>query len=365
MTYSRENLQDLSRRLESELPIESSSTHLRRNLYTPFSRTLAAAVYGLHDHLDWRTKQMFPQTCDDDVLENIHADLWLQGDTRNPAVAAQGTAVVRGLKLSTIPAGTSFNRNDGMIFTVMHGVTISESGSATVRLIAQTPGKDGNTNVGSSLYLANPISGVEKTAVVVAISGGAELETLDELRQRIIDSRKQGGAVGRTSDWVRWAKEVSGVTRAWAAPKLSGVGTVTVYFLRDNDDVIYPDAAEQKKVETYLRQTGLPFGEIYAVSPIPKLLNFRIHLEVDTLEIRQEIEASIKDALTFNASPVAYDANGDLDLPPHGNIVYLSNLNKAIGNVSGEYSYTLYEPNADIQLKVGEIPDLGGIVWIP
>ena len=69
MPYETESLAALNRRLAAELPITGSGTALRRNLYTPFARALAGAVHGLHGHIEWRTRQMFPQTCDDDVLD--------------------------------------------------------------------------------------------------------------------------------------------------------------------------------------------------------------------------------------------------------------------------------------------------------
>ena len=71
MPYETESLAALNRRLAAELPITGSGTALRRNLYTPFARALAGAVHGLHGHIEWRTRQMFPQTCDDDVLEYL------------------------------------------------------------------------------------------------------------------------------------------------------------------------------------------------------------------------------------------------------------------------------------------------------
>ena len=364
MPYARESLTELNRRLEAELPLANSGQALRRALYYPFARSLSGAVYGLHDHMAWRTRQMFPQTCDDDVLESIHVDLWLQGDKRNPAVAAQGKATLKGTADTDIPAGTLLNRNDGLQFAVITGVSIGAAGTVDVDVIATTPGIVGNASVGELLYLANPIAGVETSVKVVAISGGTDIESLSDLRQRVIDSRKLGGAVGKTADWVRWAKEVSGVTRAWAAPKLSGAGTVTVYFVRDGDAVIYPNAAARAEVQAHLEHSALPFGEIYAVAPVPKAINFSIKVEPASTEVKASVTAALEAVIKNNVSPVAYDEAGDLILPATGATILVSHLRQAISNATGEYDHELIQPAANVQLNVGELPTLGSIEWV-
>ena len=47
MPYDKESLPELNRRLETELPRANASPALRRNLFTPFARALAAAVHGI------------------------------------------------------------------------------------------------------------------------------------------------------------------------------------------------------------------------------------------------------------------------------------------------------------------------------
>lgn len=363
MPYDRESLPELSRRLNAELSQSTSSNVLRRNLYTPFAKALAGAVYGLHDHLDWRTRQLFPQTCDDEVLLNLHVDLWLQGDSRNPAVAAQGIILVRGIAGTEINPATVFNRNDGQQFAVSQRAEIGVNGISEVQVIALMPGKEGNTKSGDAVYLANPIAGIETTATVKVINGGTDLESIEDLRQRVIESRKLGGECGKTADWVRWAKEVSGVTRAWAAPKLCGAGTVTVYIVRDHDEMIYPDAAACAEVQKHLERTALPFGEIYVVSPYPQTIDFSIKVEPDTAAVRLAVRQALQAVIENNVAPVAYDVAGDVILPAKGGTILLSHLRQAISNATGEYNHVLHSPIADIQLPVGTIPVLGQIEW--
>lgn len=364
MPYDRESLPELSRRLEAELPRANSAPWLRRALYLPFARALAAAVHGIHEHIDWRTRQMFPQTCDDDVLENLHAGLWLQGSRRRSATPAVGKVVFKGAGGTAIPKGTLLNRNDAAQYAVLEGVTIGSGGTVTAGVCALLAGEAGNTGTGALLRLANPIAGIEGTATVAYLSGGSDLESIAELRKRIIDSRNLGGEVGRLRDWVRWAKEVPGITRVWAAPKLGGAGTVTVYVVRDHDNSIYPDAAELKTVQQHLEQTALPNGEIYVVSPTPKPVNFRIRAIPDTPEVRASITAELTRVVEANAAPVAYGENGELVLPAKGHTIPRSHLTQAISNASGEYDHQLLEPAADVVCNVGDLTTVGDIQWV-
>lgn len=363
MPYDTESLAELNRRLQSELPLSGSGEVLRRNLYTPFSRALAGAVHGLHGHIEWRVKQMFPQTCDDDVLETLHAPLWL-GSGRLPAVPASGKATIKGNREAVIPKGTLLNRRDGTVFVVKTGVTIPSSGTVAVELIAETAGVNGNTAPGEKLTIANTISGVESEVITSGIAGGSDMESIASLRERIIDSRKNGRDVGRTSDWERWTREVPGVTRVWPAPKLSGIGTVTVYIMRDNDTRPYPQGAELQAVQKHLEHSGLPFGEIHVVAPTPRNVDFRIKIIPDTPEVRQAVQTALANLLQESAAPVAYDRHGDLALPAKGHTIPRSHITQAISNAVGEYDHQLIAPAADITFEVGQLATMGNIQWI-
>lgn len=365
MAYDRESLLELSRRLEAELPSENSGKALRRSLYLPLARALAGAVHGMHDHIDWRTKQLFPQTCDDDVLENLHAPLWL-GITggRKAAVAATGKVIIKGIVGAIIEPETLLNRNDGQVFVVKDGAEIPISGSVAVAVIAQEAGVAGNTAAGVELSLVNPIAGVETVCAVVMIDGGSDIESIDLLRERIVERRQNGADVGRTVDWVAWAKEYPGVTRVWAAPKLAGLGTITIYFMRDGDADPYPDQDAQRELENYLNRTGLPFGEIFCAAPKKRLLNPTIQIKPNTITTQAYCQAAIEALIKNHASPVKYDDDGYMPLPITGITIPRTHITQAISNSLGEYDHVLISPEDDVVCKVGELLELGEITWI-
>lgn len=363
MPYETESLAELNRRLSAELPLSGSGQVLRRNLYTPFARALAGAVHGIHGHIDWRVRQMFPQTCDDDILETLHAPLWL-GEGRLPAVAASGKGTVKGNAGAMVPQGTLLNRSDGAVFVVKTGVTIPDAGKISVDLVADTAGAAGNTAVGEKLTIANTISGVESTVETDGISGGSDIESIESLRERIIESRINGKDVGRTTDWARWAREVPGVTRAWAVPLLSGIGTVTVYFMRDGDSDPFPNEEEQRKVQIHLEKTGLPFGEIIATAPKKRVLDMQIQIKPDSLENRHSVEAKLKALISRHSAPVQYDIDGYVPTPVTGITIPLTHFSEAISTAPGEYDHVLQSPISDVSCNVGELLELGKITWL-
>ncbi|MDD4952837.1 MAG: baseplate J/gp47 family protein, partial [Desulfovibrionaceae bacterium] len=100
-------------------------------------------------------------------------------------------------------------------------------GAASAPVDAVEAGTGGNESAGVSLTLTSPVSGVQSTAAVAAggITGGADQEADEALRARLITRIQQSPHGGAGYDYVAWALEVSGVTRAWCYPEHMGLGT--------------------------------------------------------------------------------------------------------------------------------------------
>jgi uncharacterized phage protein gp47/JayE len=83
----------------------------------------------------------------------------------------------------------------------------------------------------------NTIPNVQSVVVVDAnkLVNGSDIESIPDLRARLLERIQNPPSGGAAEDYVAWALEVPGVTRAWVYPKEMGAGTVTVRFVRDND----------------------------------------------------------------------------------------------------------------------------------
>ena len=69
------------------------------------------------------------------------------------------------------------------------------------------------------------------------LAAGSDAETDESLRARVLRRIQKPPQGGAGYDYVAWALEVPGVTRAWVYPAEMGLGTVTVRFVRDLEQV--------------------------------------------------------------------------------------------------------------------------------
>jgi hypothetical protein len=149
---------------------------------------------------------------------------------------------VTGSSGALVDAGQLYQLPDGRRYKVTAAVTLVD-GTANLALEAEDVGALGNVAAGT-LTAVTPVLGVNASAVIGAdgIVGGAELEELEALRGRVQAAFKNPSKVGNGDDFVEWALEVPGVTRAWALPRWMGPGTFGLAFVRDGDLDIIPTA---------------------------------------------------------------------------------------------------------------------------
>ena len=364
MAFDLKSLPELNRQAQAELPLSGASPALRRNLFTPLARALAGSQHSLQHFGVWIYKQIFPATCDPDVLEQVHAPMRLR-EGRKSAQAASGYALLLGNAGVSIDAGNVLNRSDGVSYTIPTGAIVASDGTCAVRIVCDVAGLLGNLESGATLTLANPISGVDNQVQILApgISGGADIESIDELRERVKAEWAQPGEIGIDLDYEAWAKEVAGITRAWALPKAFGPGSISVYVMRDNDPTPYPDASEVAAVAAHLQDSANPFGEIYVFAPVKKLQNYTIAVTPNTPQVRAAVTAALKALHAEKSAPVAKDGYGRTLNPLVGITIPSSQIREAISAAAGEYAHQLLAPTGDIICAIGEMSELGTITW--
>ena len=278
--------------------------------------------------------------------------LW--GITREPAAAATGTVTFTVQAGAVVPSLTLLQALDGVQYqTTADAVVVGTV--ATAPVAAVVPAAAGNRAAGQSLACVSPLSGVQPTATAGLLSGGADVEKDDALRAHLlarIQNPPQGGAA---SDYVAWAREVPGVTRAWVYPKELGDGTVTVRFVRDNDGTgaaIIPDSAEVLTVQNYIdarRPVGM--SGLYVLAPAAVPLNFTITgLVPSTLAVQAAVQAELQDLLQREAVP--------------GGTLLLSHIRAAISAAAGENDFVLTAPAANVVNTTGNMSTMGAITWL-
>src|SRR5580765_5056827 len=185
-------------------------------------------------YIDWLALQLLPDTAETEWLDR-HGDIWLvkaDGTTgRKSATYAEGVVTATGLQGIDVPVATPMSAL-GVNYETTADVVIG-AGPTNISVRALDAGSIGNMSEGDGIDFSSPISGVDSTATVVVMEGGADTETDDQLRARILFRIRNPPMGGDQADYIIWTMSVPGVTRAWAAPE-QGPGTMTIRFLMDD-----------------------------------------------------------------------------------------------------------------------------------
>lgn len=347
MAFTRPTLAELVDRIESDFisRLALSGAVLRRSMVRVLSRVIAGAAHMLHGHLDWIARQVFPDTAEDENLLRWGRLFAIEPTT--PTFAA-GSVGLTGANGNTVPAGSVLVRADGVEYTTDADATIS-SGVASVAITASVADEDSNCDTGVELTFQSPVSGVDAVATVDVdgIEGGTDEESSDDYRVRVLERLRAAPHGGNEADYVAWAKEVAGVTRAWVYRLEDGAGTVTVRFMRDDDVSPIPSAGEVTDVQDYIETKRPVTADVTVEAPVALPVNYTLHLDPDTTAIRTTVTAELTDFHSRETEP-------GVDLP-------ISHIRTALGNAVGDGDYTLASPAADVTVTTGEIPTLGTI----
>ncbi len=350
MPFARPTLSNIVARIKADI-----ETRLSTGKLTPMSFlsiiavALGGSVHLLHGHIVWATRQLFPDTAEDEFLARW-ASIW--GIEKTAAVYATGNITVTGTNGTVILTGTRFKRSDVAFYVSTASATIA-GGVATFAVKAVNAGTTGNAEAGTSLSLVNSQSGVNADAVVAAggITNGEDSKSDESLRARLIDRIQQPPHGGALFDYVKWAKEVNGVTRAWAYPLAMGPGTVTLTFVLDGEEDIIPDAGKVEEVQDYIDgPTRRPVtASVTVFAPTAVELDFTIALSPNTSEVRESVEESLRELLKRDAEP--------------GGTILISRIREAVSVAAGESDNSVTVPAANVTHTAGQIAVFGEITW--
>ena len=356
MSYDRPDLTTLIERATADIEsrLTGADARLRRSNLNVMARVHAGGMHGLYGYLDWLADQILPDLADDELLDR-HASIWLKNG-RLPGAYAVGQVLATGTDGAVIEVDTLWKRADGTMYATETEATIA-GGQALVTVVAVEAGQAGNAMAAVLLTLDSPIVGVNASANVTAgaLTGGADAEDDDSLRARLLARIKEPPQGGSKADYVTWALEVPGVTRAWCYPEEMGDGTVTLRFVRDDDASLIPDVNEVAAVQAYIDALRPVTSHLFVVAPIADPLAFQIQLTPATVAAKAAVEASLRDLLLREAEPEGGTGEGR---------VLLSHLREAISLATGETDHVLVSPVADITPAAGHMVTFGSIAWL-
>jgi uncharacterized phage protein gp47/JayE len=315
-------------------------------------------------YIDWETKQLLPDTAEDEWLER-HANIWLvnaDGSVgRKGATLAYGTVTMSGTAGVIIPSGTILGYSTDLQYETTEQITLGAT-ATTVPVRATTAGTIGNRLAGDTLSLPSSILGIADDATVVDIDNGVDQESIDDLRARVLLRIQQPPMGGDANDYVIWATAVAGVTRAWVSTEM-GVGTVTVRFMMDDLRLAQEGIPLQSDILTVtdyidtVRPVALK--DRWVLAPVPEPIDFRIvNLSNDTPSVRAGIETAVRAMLREKAAP-AHIINGIMQ---SAEMIYAAWVSEAISSVAGVENFTLVMDDHEMPYP-GSIAVLGTIIY--
>jgi hypothetical protein len=160
-----------------------------------------------------RALQAFGLTATGSDLDDRGAEY---GVPRKPATAAEITAELPGLDGTIVPTDEKFTGDPNGIEYSTVGDVETSGGVAALTLIAKTLGVDGNLTNTDTLTIREQIPGMETVANVTGtIETGADEETDDDYRIRILFEIQSTCGGGNATDYKKWGEEVEGVKRVF------------------------------------------------------------------------------------------------------------------------------------------------------
>ncbi|MEE4750257.1 baseplate J/gp47 family protein [Pseudomonas alliivorans] len=334
--------------LVNRTQVDLAGDALRQSDARVLSRAHSGAAYGLYGYQNWIADQILPDTADEETLER-QAILRLR-QPRKPAQPATGSVRFVAAAGAVLDADTILQFSDGRFYRVTQGVT-TVAGNNTTTVEAVDAGALGNADAGQVMTVVQPVEGIDSSFTVIAdgLTGGIARESTESLRARVVRSYRVIPHGGNQDDYVTWALDVPGVTRAWCVRRYMGPGTVAVFFMRDDDASPTPDADQLAQVAAYIEPLRPVTAELYVLAPVQKPVTYTISLTPDTTAVRAAVQAQLVDLHNREAGL--------------GETLLLTHIAEAISRATGETDHVLISPTANVTAAANQLLTVGGILW--
>lgn len=355
MPFARPTLADLVTRIRSDfrgrLGLEGQL--LRRTMTDVLAAVWAGGAHLMHGHLEWIASQLRATTAEREYLLE-DAAIW--GITPTAATFATGQATATGTNGTVIPLNTVLVHSSGQRYRTTAAATIA-SELATLSLEALVAGDEGNLDAGELVTFESPIAGVNSAATVAGagLAGGNDVEGTEEVRDRLLLRLREPPTGGSDQDWVGWTLSVAGITRAWVYRHESGLGTLTVRFMKGENGDVFPVAADVTAVQSKLDAERPTTATPTAAAPTALNVNFTIAVVPNTTAVKNAVTAELKDLFDREGEPGDGAGRGT---------IFLSAIRTAIGVAEGLTNYTLTVPAADVVPALGQKPVVGIVTYV-
>lgn len=308
---------------------------------------MAAQVQALYIYADWVKKQCFPQTAENEYLDR-HGKM--RGLTRNAAVKAEGTIrfyIPEILETDTqIPAGSVCMTADSAEFITVNDAKIPAGRLyADVPAEAKTAGNAGNVQAGTVTVITAPPVGVTGCTNIDAFRGGADAESDEEFRERIIASFNKLPNGANTAYYEKAALDVDGVAAVSVVPRARGTGTVDVYI---SSETGMPSAALITEVGNMLDAAREICVDVDVFAPETVEVPVSVKLKTASGYVFEDVKEAVESTVREYFSGERLGEN-----------ILCAKLGSLVFGTDGVENYLLAEPLQDLTVGADELPVLG------
>lgn len=356
MPFTRPTLQELTDRARADIAAGLGTVAVvRRSVEDALAVAIAGAAHSLHEHIVFSSRQIFPDQADGDFLLRWAS---LYGLATKPATFSTLQFSGTGEQGAVLPAGAEISAG-GLTFTTTADATPTD-GAFVVEAKALLPGASGNLAPLTSAKLVTASVGIGSNLKVAStVIEGENVEPIESLRERLIDRIKVPPSGGKTSDYISYARSVSGVARAWVFPNWLGEGTVGVSFVEENNKL--PSAAKVAEVQAAIDAVKPVSSEVFVFAPDPKVIDFEIALKPNTEAVRQAVAAELADL--FEREAQVSGAWKSVTERYAGSLA-LSKVSESISLAAGEQEHKIRSPKKNIEIVAGGLIQLGNLTFL-
>lgn len=308
--------------------------------------TSAEALFELYLYQRSLAEELMPDTAQDYLAR--HGDIW--GVPQIAATFAIGNVLLTATPGADIPAGVLFSDSSGAQWVSTAQVTVPAGGVATIPVQATVAGAAGDVAAGASLALVSPLNGVAVQSAVVdpsGLAGGADAESLDAWRARILLRIRTPGAGGSAHDYVRWAK-AAGAAYVGVVPGWVGAGSVGVIVAMAGPAAATP--AQVAAIQAYINNLAPVTANVVVLAATLQAVPVTLWVSPDTVAVQAAAQQAL--ALFFSQ-------NAEIG----GTITY-SGLDGAITTGSGDVEQFISVPAADVTVAATQLPVLGAVTFV-
>ena len=284
-------------------------------------RVLAAEICKERAYAEFILRQMFPSTAVGEYLDRHAAE---RGLTRKAATKASGKVFffseAETHDAILIPAGTVVCSYIDMRRFVTDSDAVIAAGEdrALVPVTAAEAGADYNVNGGTITMIVTPVPGIGRVYNSGLIRGGADSESDEALRARVLDSYVNISNGTNAAYYKKTAVSVGGVADASVVGCARGAGTVDVYVLGEGGTPVTTD--QLNEVQMLLSEARELNVDVRAQQPEEIEVSLYINLKVKPGYDFDAVAAEVRQAVTEHINGLGI--GGDVLLSEIGEVIY-------------------------------------------